>query len=154
MLLQTGLALCLALWRGGGVSDNVFLDRDHRPTRAELAQALGTRAPYLDELIQHVPGPLTQEWKYYGKTIGWTMKLLSGRRNLCFVVVCRGYFAVSFVFGDKAIRVVEQSGLEPDSVAELVNARRYAEGRGIRIEVKSRRVLEQAKVLTDIKHRT
>lgn len=134
------------------MSDNVFLDRALEPARDLVAKALGTRAPYLGELTRHVPGPLTEEWKHYGKTIGWTLKLLSGRRNLCFVVVCRGYFAVSFVFGDKAVRAVEQSGLPPDLVTELVHARRYAEGRGIRIAVKSRRALEHAKTLMDIKH--
>lgn len=39
-------------------------------------------------------------------------------------------------------------------VQELVDARRYAEGRGIRLVVDSRRVLEQAKVLIDITRTT
>lgn len=132
----------------------VFLDRAQPPDPAMVADALGARAAYLEELIRHVPEPRTEEWKHYGRTIGWTMKLLHGKRNLCFVVVCRGYFAVSFVFGDKAVRAVEQSALPPDLVAELVNARRYAEGRGIRIPVRSRRALEQAKILLAIRQIT
>lgn len=136
------------------MTEQLFLDKSKPPTRDMVEGALGTRSAYLDELIRHVPGPLTPEWKHYGKTIGWTMKLLRGKRNLCFIVVCRGYFAVSFVFGDKAVRAVEQSDLPPDLVAELVNARRYVEGRGIRITVKSRRALEQAKILLDIKQAT
>lgn len=140
--------------KGGIVTDNVFLDRAQPPSPAMVAEALGARATYLDELIRHVPGPLKEEWKHYGKTIGWTMKLLRGKRNLCFIVACRRYFAVTFVFGDKAVRAVEQSRLAADLVAELVNARRYAEGRGIRIAVKSRRALEQAKILLEIKQTT
>jgi hypothetical protein len=133
------------------MTQNLFLDKNSPPTPSLVAEALGPRARYLDELKGHVPGPLAEDWKYYGKTIGWTLKLLLGQRNLCFVVVCKGYFAVSFVFGDKAVRLVEQSRLPPEVVQELVNARRYAEGRGIRLEVKSRRAVEHAKVLLDIK---
>ena len=136
------------------MTQNVFLEKSLPPTPAHLAKSLGTRARYLEDLKLHIPGPIVEEWKYYGKTIGWTLKLILGKRNLCFIVVCKGFFAISFVFGDKAIRAIEQSGLPADLVQQLVNARRYVEGRGIRLEVKSRRVLEHAKALLDIKQRT
>lgn len=133
------------------MSDNVFLDKAVPPTPEVVAKALGTRAAYLEELKQHIQGPLVEEWKYYGKTLGWTLKLLRGRRNLCFVAMCRGCFAVGFVFGDKAVKAAQQSALPPDLVQELVGARRYVEGRGIQIVVKSRRALAHAKLLLDIK---
>jgi hypothetical protein len=136
------------------MSPNVFLDKSEPPDPARIAKALGTRAKYLDELKRHAAGPLAEEWKHYGKTIGWTLKLLAGKRNLCFVVVCDGYFAVSFVLGDKAVAAVEKSSLPDEVVKTLVEARRYAEGRGIRIEVKSPRALEHAKMLLDVKQRT
>jgi signal transduction histidine kinase len=55
------------------------------------------------------------------------------------------------VFGDKAVSVVEQSDLPEDIKTELRNARKYVEGREIRIEVKFRKDVEVVKKVFDIK---
>jgi len=130
---------------------NEFLDKTATPTPAALGLALGARHTYWLELRKHAPDGSTSEWKYYGKTIGWTMKVLHGKRNLCFMTASRGLFAVSFVFGDKGVAAVRKSALPRELVDRLVSARKYAEGRGIRVEVRSRRALEHAKKLMDIK---
>jgi hypothetical protein len=117
----------------------------------QFAKAVGVRSRYWKELKLHVHAPVVEEWKYYGKTIGWTLKLFLGKRNLCFVTACDRYFAISFVLGDKAVEAAKASALPVELVQQLVNARKYVEGRGIRIEVKSRRTLEHAKMLFDIK---
>lgn len=130
---------------------NVFLDRSSPPTPGLLAKTLGVRLRYLDELKLHLPESIVEEWKYYGKTIGWTLKLLLGNRNLCFIVARRGYFTIAFTFGEKAVRAVEQSSLPKRLVQELLHAKKYVEGRGVRIEVKSRHALDNAKTLLDIK---
>jgi len=132
------------------MSENLFLDKIPKPTPALFARALGARAKYWDELKAHVPGPVVEEWKHYGKG-GWALKLFRGKRNLLFVSARRGYFYVSFVLGDKAVALARTSNLDPDLLDELLGARKFAEGRGIRIAVKSRRALEQAKRLLDIK---
>lgn len=130
---------------------NVFLDKAQAPTPSMVAHALGARARYLHELKHHVQAPLVEEWKYYGKSLGWTLKLLLGKRNLCFVIAADGYFAISFVLGDKAVEAAKGSRLPAELVQQLVDAKRYVEGRGIRIEVRSRRALEHAKILLDVK---
>ncbi|NUN70161.1 MAG: DUF3788 domain-containing protein [Bacteroidetes bacterium] len=136
------------------MSPNLFLDKAKQPTPALLASALTSKGKCWDELKRHIQkrhGPVVEEWKYYGKSIGWTMKLLLGRRNLLFFTACDGYFAVSFVFGDKAVSAVQHSTLPKELIEQLVNARKYAEGRGIRIEVRSQRALRQVVGLVDIK---
>jgi hypothetical protein len=130
---------------------NVFLDKARAPTPAQIAKTLRVRAKYWNELKAHVAAPVVEEWKYYGKTIGWTMKLLLGKRNLCFVTASDGYFIVSFILGDRAVEAATVSRLPVELVRQLVDARKYAEGRGIRIDVKSRRALENAKILLDVK---
>lgn len=130
---------------------NVFLDKAHAPTSQEFAVALRSRAKYWHELKAHVAAPVVEEWKYYGKKYGWTLKLLVKKRNLCFMSGRDGYFVVAFVFGDKAVKAAAASRLPRELVQQLVDAKKYMEGRGIRIEVKSRRALENAKILLDIK---
>ncbi len=132
------------------MTENIFLDTSPKPTSARLAKALGTRAKYWDELKAHVPGPVVEEWKHYGKG-GWVLKLFRGKRNLLFLSARKGYFYVSFVLGDKAVAFAQSTGLEADLLEQLLAARKFAEGRGIRIAVTSRRALEQAKTLMDVK---
>ena len=133
------------------MTKNVFLEKAIKPTPALLAKALGARLKYWKELKAHVQGSTVEEWKFYGKTIGWTLKLLLGKKNLFFVTACDGFFAISFVLGDKGVSIAQQSTLPEDLIQRLVNAKKYAEGRGIRIEVKLHHDLEQAKTLVDIK---
>ena len=129
----------------------LFLDLTPEPTLALLKKGLGRRFSLWKEFSDHVPGPTVVQWKYYGTKMGWTMKLLLKERNLCFISAYQGYFAVAFVFGAKAVTAVGQSTLPAELILELVQARKYAEGRGIRVEVKSREALEHAKILIDIK---
>ncbi len=133
------------------MTQNVFLNKAAPPTAARIAKALKTTAAYWDELKRHVDVPVVEEWKYYGTSHGWTLKLLLKKRNLCFLTVCDGFFIAAFVLGDKGVALAEQSKLPAKLVSELVSAKRYAEGRGIRLEVRSRRVLDQAKMLLDTK---
>jgi hypothetical protein len=133
------------------MTQNVFLDRATRPTPELVAKSLKTRAKYWDDLRHHVPRPVVEEWRYYGRTLGWSLKLIAGKRNLCFLTACDGFFTAAFVFGDKAVAAARRSALPPELVRQLASARKYVEGRGIRIEVRSRRALEHAKILLDIK---
>jgi hypothetical protein len=58
---------------------------------------------------------------------------------------------VSFALGDKAVQAARQSRL-PQRVIRMINeARRYAEGTGIRIEMKKPKDIEIAKQLAAIK---
>ncbi|MHC4678095.1 MAG: DUF3788 family protein [Planctomycetota bacterium] len=79
------------------------------------------------------------------------LKTLQKKRNLFFFIPFEGSFRVSFVFGDKAVAVVEQSGLPKELAATLTNARKYAEGRGLQIDVKSSADVEHVKKLVEIK---
>jgi hypothetical protein len=49
------------------------------------------------------------------------------------------------------VSAVEKSDLPKDIKNELKNARKYVEGRGIRIEVKSQKDVEHVKKLIDLK---
>ena len=63
----------------------------------------------------------------------------------------RRSFGVSFCLGGKAVAAAEQSTL-PESILEAIRtARPYAEGRGVRVEVKRKADVENIKKLVEIK---
>ena len=61
------------------------------------------------------------------------------------------YFRIVFVFGDKAVSVVDRSDLPDVIKSTLRNTRKYAEGRGIPIDVRFPEDVENVKRLVDIK---
>lgn len=133
---------------------SVFTDKTKRPGEHELSEALGEAKLLWDRLKDYAGenhSDLTEDWKHYGKNSGWTMKLLMKKRNLFFLYPGQGEFVVVFIFGDKAVQAVENSNLPQDIIAALKAAPKYAEGRGLRVTVKTPRDLEWVKTLLAIK---
>lgn len=48
-----------------------------------------------------------------------------------------GFFRIAFMFGDKAIAAIEASDLPKALVESVRSARKYVEGRGLTIEVRT-----------------
>ena len=136
------------------MAGSILDDKTHKPDAGTLAEALGETAGLWQELradLEHEHGELVEDWKFYGRKSGWTLKLLRKKRNLFFMTPQNGFFRIAFVFGDRAVAEVDRSGL-PESIKEtLRTARKYAEGRGLQIEVTSSEDIETVKKLVRIK---
>jgi hypothetical protein len=136
------------------VPNSIFSDKSETPNDQSLSDALGASYKYWEELRAHLEveyGELIQEWKFYSQKFGWTLKVLRKKRNLFFFTPCRKYFRLAFVFGDKAVSAIKNSDLPKTLIKELLNAKKYPEGRGLRIEVKSRKDVEHIIALVNIK---
>lgn len=136
------------------MTDNIFTNKLEQPNEEILSITLGKSYKNWKAIKKYIEdnyGTCTEEWKFYGQKIGWTLKIFLGKRNLFFVTVCNGFFRISFVLGGKAVAASEQSKLPKPIIEELIGAKKYAEGRGIRIEVKSQKDVETVKQLVNIK---
>jgi hypothetical protein len=133
---------------------NAFIDKPKKPTAAELTAALGAAKALWDGLLAGLADELkltVQEWNSYSPKAGWSLRLKLKARNIVYLTPCQGCFHVSFVLGDKAVAAARQSGL-PQSVIKIINeAKRYAEGTGIRLEMKKPKDIEIVKQLAAIK---
>ena len=118
---------------------NAFIDKPKKPTTAELTAALGPAKALWDQLLAGLADELNltvQEWNSYSRKAGWSLRLKHKDRNILYLSPCEGCFFVSFALGDKAVQAARQSGL-PQSVIKIINeAKRYAEGTGVRLEIK------------------
>jgi hypothetical protein len=133
---------------------SVFLDKSKRPGEHDLSETLGETKQLWDQVktyVKETVPDIIEDWKHYGKNSGWTMKLLKKKRNLFFSYPGEGHFTVVFVFGDKAVQAVENSPLPPDIIQTLKEAKKYAEGRGLRVTVKNQDDVEVVKKLITIK---
>jgi hypothetical protein len=104
------------------------------PAHAELEGLLAGAWPAWRALLDGQP-ELRPEWKYYGAKYGWSLKLFSGKRNMCFIAPGAGQFTVGFLFGANDTQRVLSSDVPQALKDELADAREYIEGRAVRVVV-------------------
>ena len=101
-------------------------------------------------VLSKYPGG-TEEWNYPGKKYGWSFRIKDKRRAIIYLLPREEYFKVAFVFGEKAVNEIMKTGISKDIKEELDKAKKYAEGRGIRIDIKDNSGISDIGKLIDIK---
>ena len=133
---------------------SIFDDKAVMPDDGMVAGVLAETYLLWSELKNYINSEypnITEEWKHYGKTGGWTHKLISKKRNLLFLVPLDGCFRIRLVFGEKAAACIETAEL-PEEIKEAIRAATpYAEGRSIDIDINHSEQLETIKKLLKIK---
>jgi len=133
---------------------SIFNNKSKKPESADLKLALGDLYEMWHELRNYVlekyPSTI-EEWNYPGVKYGWSFRMKDKKRAILYFLPRDNYFKVAFVFGQKATNAILDSEIPEDIKNELLSAKVYAEGRGIRIDVKERSVINDIKKLIDIK---
>jgi hypothetical protein len=133
---------------------SIFTDKSEKPDDKMLAADLGRSYKYWEQIqkaLKEQYGGITPEWKFYPGSSAWTLKMLLKKRNLFFFGPREKHFMIAFVFGDKAVRAIEESGLPPALIEEVRNSKRYPEGRALRIEVRKKDQVNFILKLTETK---
>jgi uncharacterized protein DUF3788 len=116
-----------------------FLEKSNAPTAPALAAALGSKAPLWRELTHGIGeqhAPITEQWVYSGKNLGWSLRLKQTKRAVVYLTPVAGGFRASLAMGEKAVRAAHESAL-PQAILRLIDeAPKYAEGRAVRLDVK------------------
>jgi hypothetical protein len=129
-------------------------DRSVPPTDRALREVLGRAAALwtaLEADLQAAHGPLAREWNFAGAKYGWSMRLRQKKRVLVYMTPGRSSFLASFALGEAACRAAREQGLPAPMLALIDAAPKYAEGRGVRIPVRTRRDLDGILRLAAIK---
>ncbi len=136
------------------MEEKTFNDKSEKPTEKMLKESLGNSYKHWNSIKGFLVDQfetINEEWKYYNPKSGWVLKVLLKKRNLFFFFAYDKYFRVAFVFGEKAYKIILKSDLPKKIIDEIKGAIKYAEGRGIRIEVKSQKDVDIIKQLIKIK---
>ncbi len=133
---------------------SVFVDKTVKPTEKDLTEKLGAKHKLWrgihDLVLSKYPEGFA-EWNYPGKKYGWSYRIKDKRRAIIYFLPRDKYFKVAFVFGDKAMTKIMRSNVSERIKKELNEARKYVEGRGIRIEVKNESIIPDIEQLIEIK---
>jgi hypothetical protein len=133
---------------------NAFIGEISPPTDKEVAAKLGPASTTWKELIAWLAGKgiACGEWKSVSPTkYGWALRPSIKNRTILYLGPCEDCFRVSFVLGDKAATAARTSGLPKGLLKEISEAKRYAEGTGVRLIVRKSDDLASVRKLVAIK---
>jgi hypothetical protein len=133
---------------------SAFDDKAKEPQVGALKKVLGRTAVHWSALRKHIASeyaPLDEAWNFAGANWGWSLRLKQKKRTVLYMTPCKGHFMVGFVLGEKAVKAARQSALSAKTLALIEEAKKYAEGRGVRIEVRSKKDRDDVEKLAAIK---
>ena len=133
---------------------SAFDDKSKKPGTNDLKKALGRAFTHWVNLMAHLEteyAPLTENWKFYSGNWGWSLQLQQKKRTILYLTPGKGCFVVGFALGEKAVKAAHDTTLPDSILVEIDGARKYAEGRAIRLEIRSKIQLENVKKLAAIK---
>jgi len=137
------------------VALGAFSDKTHRPSDGDLQSTLGTTysawTHLIDLVTKRLPG-ITPLWGFTSNSTGWGLRLRIQERVILYMTPCQGHFLVSFALGERAVAQALAARLPKALVSAIQAAPRYAEGRGLRVPVKSIKQVRSLVTLAEAKH--
>ena len=133
---------------------SAFADKSKKPSPRGLKTELGRANGHWDSLVKHLASqyePLDETWIFSGAQWGWALRLKWKKRTVLYMTPCRGHFVVGFALGEKAVKLARGSGLSETVLSVIAEAKKYAEGRAVRLEIRTKKDLDSVKELAAIK---
>lgn len=133
---------------------SAFDDKSRAPTEGDLSNVLGTTFQLWKELEARIVARFhstSPVWAFSGRSTGWGLRLFCNDRIILYMTPCRGYFLVSFVLGGRAVKAAHQSDLPSTVLSAIDSAKRYAEGTGVRFEIRAPSDLDSMETLAVLK---
>lgn len=129
---------------------SAFDDKSKQPQEADLKITLCIAYPHWNELKNIIAAKYaaSPEWAF---STGWGLRLKTEKRAVLYMTPCKGYFLASFALGEKAVKAAHENDLPESVLAVIDSARKYAEGRGVRLEVRTAQDVRNIEKLAVIK---
>ena len=132
--------------------ESIFTDKNKLPNDTDLKALLGDTYQLWqlikDYVISKYPKGF-EEWSC--SKYGWSCRVKDKKRAIIYLLPRDRFFKVAFVFGQKATDIIMKSQIANSIKTELDSAKVYAEGRGIRIDIKNEMIINDIKELIDFK---
>ena len=136
---------------------SAFDDKTKRPKKEQLQRELGRSYSLwrsLTEWLAERFDPLDEEWVFYTQKWGWSLKLVYKKRTVLYLTPCNKHFLVGFILGERAVSAALGADLPEDMVDRIKTAKKYIEGRAVRLEVRYKKDLPILKRIAEAKMAT
>lgn len=129
-----------------------FSNKDKAPSESELKKALkenyGGWTSLRDYIFKNSPGTF-EEWNF--SKYGWNCRIKDKKRAIIYLMPCENYFRASFALGEKATEEILQGNVSPEIKKIISSAKVYAEGRGVRLDVKNKNIVNDILRIVSVK---
>ena len=139
------------------MASSIFTDKVNTPDITDLQAALGDSYPLWQTIVEYIHqkyNDTEEEWIYPGVKYGWSLRIKDKCRSILYLLPRDNYFKAAFIFGQRATDRIMSSCVRSMIKTELESAREYAQGRGIKIDVRIPSVIKSINILIDIKLET
>jgi hypothetical protein len=133
---------------------SIFTDKAKTPTSQDLEIALGATSniwQHFSDFTKKQSPSAIEEWKFSSEKFGWSFRLKDKKRVLIYLLPRDQYFKVAFVFGEQATTAILESTIAAHIKNDIKLSRKYAEGRGIRIDITDQKLVSDIEKLIAIK---
>jgi hypothetical protein len=133
-----------------------FVDAKHRPSSAEVESALAGKAVLWNDLLDHLSKTYDQKGalNFGGPKYGWELSFRKGGRPLADLYPSNGFFVAQVVLGRAATEAAKKLPLGEHVRSVFDGARQLYDGRWLFVPVRTKRDLEDVKLLIDAKVRS
>jgi hypothetical protein len=135
----------------------MFDDKKKKPSRDRLRKGLGRSSNLWNDITKWLSDryhPLEEEWVFYSQKWGWSLKLVHKKRTVLYLTPCNKHFLVGFILGEKAVSAALKMDLSRETVDIIKTARKYVEGRAVRLEIRYKKDVRTVKCLAEAKMST
>ena len=130
-------------------TSRVFPNRKETvPDEMALKQILAGAYPAYKEILTLIEG-YSREWKYYGTTLGWQLKVTRKGKALFYLSLQDGSFRLGFAVRDKEKEVLLSSKLPAEAIEELTKAKKYPEGHPLHLLVNKQSDMKAVRLVLD-----
>lgn len=136
------------------MSTSIFCNKAEKPEAKDITEVLGAAEQLWNNVKNYISESFSEtleEWKFYGKTSGWTLLIKHKKRTILYLFPNSSFFIVSFVFGGRAVQEALASPLPSLILEKIENAISYMEGKSFQVEVRTEEDVENVKKLIHIR---
>lgn len=136
------------------MNDLVLTDKEQFPTEEIIYSHLGKTKTHWQALFNLIHTEFTgfeEEWRYYNDGKSWLMKVTHKKKTVFWLGIIPNMFRITFYFGAKAEPMILASSLSEEIKDNFMNGPRYGKIRGITLQMKNKKNVDEAKRLIELK---
>ncbi len=136
------------------MEEKVLTDQNQVPTEEIIFSYIGKGRIYWESVFHHIHSShpdFAEQWRYYNDGQSWLLKVTRKSKTIFWLSIYKGYFRITFYFGDKAEPAIMESSISDQIKEEFKNGKRYGKIRAITLIIDSKKVIEYVKTLITIK---
>ena len=134
----------------------ILTDASEFPSEKVIFSHIGKTKQLWISLFEYIHASypeFAEEWRYYRDGKSWLMKVTQKKKTIFWLSIIEGGFRTTFYLTDKAEAALMSSGLSDELKEQFKSGKQYGKIRGVTVVCKTKRSIEDAKILMEIKSR-